>query len=224
MAWKWKGLLLAILAASFTFNLVQRYDAVRQCGVVGRRRLTRNIQQRSLMMTADEKEAELYRICDALVADHDAVDAADAALNEAKRTDREKYKNFQKAESKALDASNYDTIPNAQKYLVLLDKLEKAYEQYVNAVGEVAIAYENYCPVAEDLYGDDDADVMQLEEEAKEACDKYEDDVRKKEAMIEDIETKKDSVQAFISGLNGALNEVLSDKKWHAGGARRFRI
>ena len=148
----------------------------------------------------------------------------EAALVFAARMYLEKFGILKKAETDAFEASKYDTIHKAQNYLALLGKFYQALKEYVEAIREIFKAYENLYKVKKRVYGAGDELVKELEEDAKEAHEKYEEDLKKKNVKFQENVTKKATAKAFIDTLNDALSEVLNEKRSHAGGARHFRI
>ena len=93
---------------------------------------------------------------------------------------------------KPLDASNYDTIYKAQNYLALLDKDEKAFEEYVNAMEKVSNALEKYLEM---VIFPAHVDVKKI---AKDFRESYEKALKEKKDMIKENKTKKATAQAFI--------------------------
>ena len=125
----------------------------------------------------------------------------------------QKYLKFsKKPKNKGFDASNYDTIHKAEKYITLLVKVKKAFEEYVDVLGEMTNAFENVYEVEKRVYGAGDDIVKKLEEEAKESRQNYETVLKVKNDFSKENETKKATAQAFIYTLKKALNEVLSGK------------
>ena len=68
--------------------------------------------------------------------------------------------------------------------------------------------------MAKYIYGDDDEDVITLEEYSMEDLQIYQQELKEKNDMFEGNKTKK---EAFIDNVNQALNEILHETRSHAG-------